>query len=343
MKKSLLFAISACAILLTTTTITSARVWVVNSGGLGDFTTAEAAITAATSGDTLYFVGSPVTYGNFTVTKPLTLIGPGYFLNDNPNAYTNKYSPQISTITIESDNPTDPTRDLNSGAAGTRLIGLYVTNSIIIRVNNVSIDRCRSFYINSQGNASGLPVNANISRSFIDGSVYDMKNATVTNTIFSRYGQAIYNADGLYVTNCSLGYVYAAEALNSIFVNCYMYYNYILEFQDPSNVRNCVFTGADPSASANYTAGTNNIFSVAETAFYIDPQPTALDAQRQLNATSPGIGAGEGGVDVGAFGGTTPYVLSGIPPIPSVYEITAPNAVNAPDGLPVTIKVRANN
>ncbi|HYG03597.1 MAG TPA: hypothetical protein VD927_14210 [Chryseosolibacter sp.] len=343
MKKSLLIAITACSFFFSANNHAQATVWVVNSGGIGDFTNAQDAITAATAGDTLYFVGSPVSYGNFTVTKPLTLIGPGYFLNENPNAYVNKYSPQIGTITIESDNPTDGTRDLNSGAAGTRLIGIQSTY-LTVRVNNVTVDRCKIYYLQGQGNDTVIPANITVTRSYVEGYISDVINSTFENTIFPPYGQAMYDVEGCLIKNCDLGYVYTAEALNSIFLNCRFYYsNEILHFQDANNVRHCVFNNADPSANAEYTAGTNNIFSVPEASFYIDPQPTALDAKKQLHATSPGIGAGEGGVNVGAFGGASPYVLSGIPPIPAVYEITAPSAVNAPDGLPVTIKVRANN
>jgi hypothetical protein len=56
-----------------------------------------------------------------------------------------------------------------------------------------------------------------------------------------------------------------------------------------------------------------------------------------------GLGAGFGGVDVGIFGGPEPYVLSGIPPIPTIYFLTAPAIGEKNTGLPVQIKVKSNN
>jgi len=47
--------------------------------------------------------------------------------------------------------------------------------------------------------------------------------------------------------------------------------------------------------------------------------------------------------DCGAFGGTTPYVLSGIPAIPNIYFLQlTPNATQA-GGLKMTIRAKANN
>jgi hypothetical protein len=46
----------------------------------------------------------------------------------------------------------------------------------------------------------------------------------------------------------------------------------------------------------------------------------STDGKWQLKEGSPAIGAGVGGIDCGMFGGDFPYVLSGIPAIPSVYE-----------------------
>jgi hypothetical protein len=41
------------------------------------------------------------------------------------------------------------------------------------------------------------------------------------------------------------------------------------------------------------------------------------------------------------YGGVSPYVLSGLPPLPRIYEASIPGAAYSGEGLPVTIKVKA--
>src|SRR5205814_159888 len=49
-----------------------------NANSPGQFTDLQAAIDAASNGDTLYVHGSPTTYGTITLNRSLTLIGTGY-------------------------------------------------------------------------------------------------------------------------------------------------------------------------------------------------------------------------------------------------------------------------
>lgn len=69
----------------------------------------------------------------------------------------------------------------------------------------------------------------------------------------------------------------------------------------------------------------------------------STDGQWQLAAGSPAIGAGFNGVDCGMFGGPTPYVLSGIPSIPSIYIFDAPAIGSTAGGLPVRLSVKSRN
>ena len=69
----------------------------------------------------------------------------------------------------------------------------------------------------------------------------------------------------------------------------------------------------------------------------------STDGQWQLAVSSPAIGAGIGGIDVGMYGGTDPYVLSGIPHIPNIYQFDGPTTGSTTAGLPITLKVKSNN
>jgi hypothetical protein len=68
----------------------------------------------------------------------------------------------------------------------------------------------------------------------------------------------------------------------------------------------------------------------------------STDGKWQIKAGSVYKNAGSDGTDPGPFGGSNPYVLSGVPPIPVIYEISTTGYGSQADGLPVTIKVRAN-
>ena len=63
-----------------------------------------------------------------------------------------------------------------------------------------------------------------------------------------------------------------------------------------------------------------------------------------LKEGSPAIGAGIYGGDCGVFsddGGATPYVLSGIPAIPAIFDVAVkPMGVST---IPVSIKAKSNN
>jgi len=66
----------------------------------------------------------------------------------------------------------------------------------------------------------------------------------------------------------------------------------------------------------------------------------STDGQYTLLPSSPAVGAGLGGVDCGAFGVPSPYVLSGMPAnIPSIYLLNAPASGFT---LPLRIKARTH-
>ena len=72
------------------------------------------------------------------------------------------------------------------------------------------------------------------------------------------------------------------------------------------------------------------------------------DAAWRLSASSPaknaGVIPGSGlPTDLGAFGGTDPYQLSGIPPIPSFFRFNAASPTAASSPYPITYSVRGNN
>ena len=66
----------------------------------------------------------------------------------------------------------------------------------------------------------------------------------------------------------------------------------------------------------------------------------STDGQYQLKEGSPAIGAGAGGSDCGVFAGGNPYVLSGLPPIPAVYDFMVGGSGSQYN---VNMKVKSHN
>lgn len=67
------------------------------------------------------------------------------------------------------------------------------------------------------------------------------------------------------------------------------------------------------------------------------------DAKWQILAAGPADNTGLSGEDCGMYGGNSPYVISGLPPIPSIYFMSVPVSGSAAQGLPVTIKAKSHN
>src|SRR5690606_23824827 len=108
-----------------------------NTGGPhADFTDLQAAVNAAQDGDIFHVLGSPVPYGNLTVTRRVHLFGPGYNL---ARVYTEGYQDfHEATLNAVQFDPT-PT----SSAAGSTISG-FRTGSIQVAVSDVTIQRNRT-------------------------------------------------------------------------------------------------------------------------------------------------------------------------------------------------------
>jgi len=57
-------------------------------------------LVSSTNGDTLYVEGSTITYTGVSITKKLIIIGPGYFLNENPKVSSDILSANLDNITF---------------------------------------------------------------------------------------------------------------------------------------------------------------------------------------------------------------------------------------------------
>lgn len=314
-----------------------ATIWRVNNNGGVDapFTTIQTAHDGALAGDTIYIEGSAVGYGSLTANKPLHYFGPGYFLGENDSTQANPASAMIDVVTF------------SSGAAGSSMRGMTVTSRIDINESNIIIKRNRIDYqgIRIQSSASNVMIIQNFITNDYGSTAYSPVHvATGSSNIFiqNNYLQQVYALS----TAIDVAGTASAQITNNVIdgdvaiVNSNMTNNIMFNGDTVATASNAFFNNI--GEIGQFPVGNGNQQGVSMASMW-DLSQTSTDGAFILDAGSPAIGAGISGEDCGMFGGLDPYVLSGLPPIPSIFFFSAPSSGSAATGLPITIKVKSNN
>lgn len=294
-------------------------------------------------GDTLHLEASPVSYGNLILTKRLVIIGSGYLLGQGTaNNAGLQASSQMATVARIT---------LNPGADGTVITGVRFSGAYgglyIGDVSNITATRnyhdgdglvfdqtpgvpetgftiLRNYFKNSgigTGTYDQVVSNVIISNNcFIGGGVGldgTFSNVAVANNLFNWNGQS---------------YPYGAEVKNNLFVLGSVAVN-----------NNSIHHNAAASANG-LPPGSGNLNNVVFTSVF-NPAYVSDDQKWRLSAnylTYMNL-VGDDGTEPGMFGGATPYLPSGIPAIPAIYQLAAP--ATAVQGAPinVTIGTRSND
>jgi len=340
MKAQKLFGIILIITFISTTAFST--VWTVDnkSGSIADFTQIGAAVAAASDGDTIYVYSSGSSiYNTVYVTKRLYIIGPGYFLDENPNTQADIRPAVCSTFIF------DP------GSEGSLLSGLKINDSSWdININTDSIIVKRNVCI---GNHVDIEIAPNLSNIIITGN-YFYNNTGVTNSVIDvknncnniRINNNYLNSLGTFSIESSSSS--SIEAWNNVIsgnveIHNSLFYNNIM--------MNGVFSGTNSPANINHNIGdatqfgtaNGNQANVSMNTVFVDSGSVSTDGDWQLRSGSPAIGAGLSSEDCGMFGGTTPYILSGLPSIPTIHFFVAPSSASGTQGLQVQIKAKSNN
>ena len=291
----------------------------------GQYNTVNAAIAAASTGDTIYIHGSSFNYNSATLNKQLTLIGTGHQVpNQNP------LTSDVDYIYF------------GSGSSGSRIIGLniYYMENNASNLTNISISRCRIRYqIKWHYNTQGWTLDGNLfdySAACLNAQHVDHDNMTIRNNIFNGQITA-FNASG---NNTNLVIV------NNIFLNpsnafadvryAYIYNNIFYRANPGNNTTSCDWQG-----NLSYQCG-NNAFPGGVNQANVDPMFVNFPAAGSyfsyvhdfhFQPGSPAINAGNDGLDLGVYGGLGDYEQGGVPAIPQVrsFTISGSNVV-APGG-----------
>jgi len=303
-------------------------------------------------GDTIYLEASPDSYDGATVNKSLIVIGPGYFLNENHDNSVNNYSSDIEYI------------NFSTGSENSQLIAICVSGyyCIEIEVSDITIKRCKINYSIQLGySISDIYITGNFfsdeesSSSIIDANYYGFPlNVRLNNNICQRrldleYDDPDYQFEqcnnnvfdcvvaGDYSVSC-----YAASFKNNIVKNAAttVYVNGVDDFEsfpDPKVAYNI-----SVNSSIQFGSEYGNIEVSDMTDLFVNQATNTTDGDYQLLTASPGSGNGSDGTDRGVYGGveSNHYTISGLPPMPVIYQIFT-NGVVTDDGmLPVTIKAK---
>lgn len=334
MKKTLLISI----FMLMASSLVFSAIWRVNNmpNSSADFTSLTAAVEAASPNDIIYLEGTGTTYeeGQLTITKPLTIIGNGYFLTENDHLQANHFS---STLNVY--------LRLEAGSEGTLLTGLKIIyGSIYVYTSDITIERC---YINADfrlNSGSQSISNFLLKQCYVNDGLstwsmsYESSNLVIENNIF--YNDLSLNSDLCqYVVknNIISGTYHDLTAVNAIIQNNIVHG--IVADETDNNVveNNIVGTGAAPNG------GNNNLTGIDFTEVFVDwpdGENASSDAMFELIDGSVAQGHGVGGIDCGIFDGDFPYILSGLPPIPRIYEDNI-SGVGTTEGLRVYIKAKS--
>jgi hypothetical protein len=300
-----------------------AKIWRCNNntGVTADFSTVQAAHNGAAAGDTIHLEPSLVSYGDLTMSKRLVIIGTGQFQNENPGIQYDPKSPYIGNVSIS-----------NTGANNSVLMVRFAGNiSINTGVTGVSLVNCASTTANGHtscapgqvilNNADNIVIkNSWVSNIQMDNSC---NNIVISNNIVGNTIRNDGSCDGIITNNIIHAVSGGACGNNAGTIHNCVINNNIWNALQNTSFSNCNLTN-NMAPNGNLPAGNGNQLNVNMADVFVNHAGGFVDKFFQLKAGSPAIGAGTGGVDMGAFGGSSPFRLGVTPPIPSITNMQLP-------------------
>ncbi len=289
---------------------------------------------AGTGTDTLLVEGSTTEYALLNCTKKLVIIGPGYFLLQN-GGQANALSATVQSINFK------------AGSEGSTIIGLTFSTlnssyAPYVYVNGIAILRCSMTNgIGIFGNITSLVILQNympggigLANSAISFSGVILKNNLIGSISIS--------------TTVSVPRIFATVEHNiftsgvTLSTNTFQSNIITYQFAGVNITSNIIQYNLDATNKTVSISSTNQLVQSNQLFIGLTAANNSPDGQYQFVTNSAYNKAGLNGEQPGIFGGSEPYVLSGIPPIPTIYQLQSDAVANKQDGLNVTIKARAN-
>ena len=346
-----------------------------------DYVNFQAAHDASAIGDTIYLhpnTNGSQTYSG-TVNKTVVVIGPGYFTNTYTLSGTEKANTNLQIIAGLINTSTF---NIDNGSAGSQFIGLnnLTLNTVdqVSPLNNITVRRCRNVYISFVN--SGLCNDWTITSCFGVSMAQSapaggftgnrtISNMTISNSVISSSINFNTSPTGTFANNRILNCNMVSGASLGLNGATFTVQNCIFDAQSLSGVNNTTFiknittVALAGNVISNTLPSTGNQYGILMSNVYVGYPTNALvggvntftnDGRYVLKAASPAINGGflfatTTATDCGIFGGTggtgtAPYILAGIPPIPTLYRLDAPSAVLPNSGnYTITLSIGSNN
>lgn len=335
-------------------------------GGANTYTGATAlqdaiADAAIVAGDIIHVTRSSIDYGAITIDRQLNIFGIGL----NPDTDGSERS-EVSIVNI-----TEP------AATGTRISGLHITTILNLggtagALNNLLIENSKIFRIQHTTNTTTLTnliIRNNVIGSganagteeiidliqdyhanvIIANNVIYTKDNNVDGAITANNGTSVEN--NLFIGGDSNDDVFenfhGNTVKNNIFIGMGVnktsgISNNTFENNLSTNCgggARCLFPSTNGNTKANNLENVNPLMANVPSGYTIDF--STFNPTLNTVTPSPAIGAGEGGTDMGVFGGAAPMKLDGTL-IPLIQSLTLPSLILKGTDLPVQIKATGN-
>jgi len=309
------------------------------------------------AGDIIHITRSSIDYGAITIDRQLNIFGIGL----NPDTDGNERS-LVSTVNI-----TEPaasgtrisglhTTLLNLGGTAGNLMNLLIENSNIGRIQHTTSTTLLSNLIirnNVLGSGQSAGTDETIdllldyhSNVIIANNVIYTKSSNSEGSITANNGTSVEN--NLFIGGDSNDRAFenfsGNTVKNNIFIGMSVDYsitvvNNTFEYNLSYNCTNCSFPSNNGNTKTGNLQNVNPLMALVPTSYQIDF--ATFNPTLNTVTPSPAIGAGEGGTDMGVFGGPSPMTLEGSL-IPLIQSLTLPSMILKGTDLPVQIKAKGN-
>lgn len=340
--------ISTLAFLCILAISAEASVWTVSndSKAPAQFTSINAAIQAASSGDTILVYGSSGGYGTVDIDRQIVLIGAGYRNPYGPNTIINRLNFHDGAGALSAS---------NTKVSGFAIYNIYYYGGGLLE--GVLMERCSLgiiYFYNNTVYRNDTIRNCRITNNEIRFYRGSYENVQLHNNIFDNiyintWG-GMRSIDSTYISNC----VFVNRGSN-VFGNVQdlVIENSIFYAAEPQGCTNCAFNHNMTYLNVNnqLVGSAGNPGSVGSGNYENeDPQfvdfPTgggAFQYSHDLNVQNPNaVDGGTDGKDMGIHGGLLPYTPGANPGIPQMTEIQFTNGSSVKVGgtLDVTFKAK---
>lgn len=314
------------------------------------YTSLQAAVNAAVSGDTIYLNAGSKNIGTTTINKEVHLIGVGHY-------------PDTS---LASGGRTQLNGDLKliTGASHGSVSGFYLNGSLLFgnssndsisgfliekchidenlklwysavyasKSNNIAVSKCvlNVIYINEAQNVL-------IKNSIIYGNInHGLNNVLISNNIFLKNNSTS-------PSNSIIYYVDYCTFQNNIFLQ-FTGSNSMFSY----NSNNNTFTNniiVSSNTNLNDVNSTGNLSGISQASIFVNQSGYNFDYNHNyhLKPGFTGVGYGTDGTDVGIYGGSDPYTDGALPSVPHFQSVNIGNQTNSNGQLPINITISAQD